>query len=780
MKNLTCKFRIILSVLFIMQVVFLNAQTEYTISGKIADKNQEAVMFANIALLSCADSSILVGTVSGETGEFKIKYNKPGEYMLSASFIGFVPFRQTVKLGKDEQLNLKTIILSEKPTTLKEVVIKHERLKAKQNVDKTTYYVNSAMKANSNTGVDIVQNVPGVRVDLLQNISLNGSKNILILVNGIERDASFLAQLNSDKIDKIEIKQTPGVEYDAEISGVINLLLKEDANNGISGHIYANIPTSRNEVFSFPSASLNYTFDQLTLYSSYNGAFSFFDIETKDKRQFSIEGNTTKMNKTQSLFQENWSHKLHVGADYFYNNNNRLSVYGFVSRFSNEQSGNFQINTGLNEPTNNEILWSKDDDDINTSAYASVFYKHIFKKNAELSFDADYYMLKSENRLHLQNSTHEHLSSNSQAENKQLKARLSLQFPIHENISVKTGIEQKMNVLGDRLMPEFSYTENASAAYLSASFTKNKFQINTGIRAEYLHYLNNDKNRNKTVIMPSLHLKYNFENSKNIRFSYTKGINRPSVFQLNPNLQTLDHYTTQKGNAALKPSAKHSVNIDYSLGFGNSFLTTGLFYTSQKDVIETFTSIDDYFILRGEVRNLGNLSRLGMNTSGSFKLHKNISINPHIRLYYVQTQANEQGTEEILGNKKAIDFESDLSAIFLMKHNFAFSFSAQYKSRQTRIQHDYSEDVLYFVSIEKKFNDNFKIGITSAVPLKREFTYQAYEVYGRDFSQTTQDNIQMSMFPIWLKLNYTFASGKKTKRIERENSFNENRPKKGF
>ncbi len=770
-----------LVVLFIMHTVLLNAQQEFTLSGQLQDNNKQPVMFANVALLSSADSSIIAGTVSGDDGTFELKYNQPGTYLFMASFVGYFPFQKKIELSDRQKIHLETVIMKEKQIELEDVVITKERMKAKQQLDKTIYYVNSAMRSTSNTGVDMMQHIPGLQVDLLQNISLNGSRNIIFFVDGIERDASYLAQISAEKIDRVEIKDVPGAKYDAEVSGVINVILKQNENTGISGHVYANLPTANDEVFSFPSASLNYSFDKLTLYSSYNGGFSFFDIETEDKRRFSQENTSYAIVKNENLYQQNWSHKVHFGADYFHNEKNQFNIYGFISRFSNEQSGNFHIRKSINDSEDLSIHYIKDDYDINTSAYSSFFYKHVFTEGTELSVDANYYMLRSENRLHLreEDSESEQLS-HSQPYNNLLKTRIDLRFPLNEKISINTGIEQSLDHSDDLLMTEFNYTESTSAAYFSADFTMNKLQANAGMRAEYLQYLHETAEENEMHIMPALHIKYSFSGKKHLGLSYRKGIQRPSVFQLNPNLQTMDIYATKKGNPALSPTINHNIKLDYSLVFGNSFLKTGLFYEYNQNVIEILTLMKDALYLEKEVHNPGDISHTGINTSGSFKLHKNISINPDIRVYHVQTYGNDLAEAHHIENKQAVNFESSLSAILLLKHDFAFSFSAQYMSRQTRIQNDYHEDALYFVSLEKTFFNRLKAGITSAIPFSKTFTYRGYDISGRNFSQSTEDNIQISVFPVWFKLNYTFASGKKTQRIERNNSFKENRPKKGF
>jgi len=782
MKSLSKQIKLIMSVFFFLKMNVVSAQNEYTIIGKLIDKNEQPVMFANVALLSSSDSSIIAGTISGNTGAFKLEYNKPGNYLLSASFIGYRPFQKKLEFAVDQQVDLEEIVMQTLDTKLDEVVVKQERIKAKQQLDKTTYFVNAAMQSTSNTGIDILQHIPNVQVDLLQNISLNGSQSIVILVDGIEREASYLAQIHSDKIDRIEIKNSAGVEFGAEVSGVISVKLKKNKDQGMSGHVYLNIPTAGDEVFSFPTASLNYTFDKLTLYTSYNGAFSYFDIKTNDLRRFSLEDNSAEISKSEDLFQQNWSHKLHLGMDYFYNENNQFNLYGFIRRFSNEQNGSFLMHKTDNAAETDLLNYKKDDYDMNTSAYSSVFYKHIFNPETELSFDADFYFLKSENEIILWDGDSDtKQTSHSQPFNRSLRTRLNIRFPVNKYMVAKAGLEQNLNVSEDKLLSGFHFKESTSAAYFSASYVKSNIQADAGLRAEYLRYDNNISNKTQLVFSPALHIKYSFPKSKNLLFSYSHKTVRPSVFELNPNVQTIDLYATREGNLRLSPAFNHDFNLYFSMAFGNSFLQTGLFYTLKDNVIQPLTLSGENLVLKTKIENAGSIHQAGIRASGSFKLLKNVSVNPYARLFYVGAQASNLARNTYpISNKQAINYETALSAVVMMKHDFALSFSVQYKSTQTRIQSDYMEDALYFVSLEKTIFDRLKLGVTSAIPFKRTFAYQGYNTQGNSFYQTSRDNIQTSLVPIWFKMNYSFASGKKNKRIKRNNTFKENVPKKGF
>jgi len=61
-----------------------------------------------------------------------------------------------------------------------------------------------------------------------------------------------------------------------------------------------------------------------------------------------------------------------------------------------------------------------------------------------------------------------------------------------------------------------------------------------------------------------------------------------------------------------------------------------------------------------------------------------------------------------------------------------------------------------------------------------EFTYQGYNTEGFQFSEYAEDNLQLSLIPVWLKFTYNFSSGKKETRIVGERDFQDPNLKKGF
>jgi hypothetical protein len=338
------KKTIILFFVMVLSLSVLNGQDQQklNIKGQLKDQqNMQAVSFATVALRRLSDSTLITGTSSNLDGEFQIGSIPVGKYSLIISAIEFNRVIKSIDLKND--FNTGIILLQEKSVTLGEVVVVGERMKAKTEPDKTIYYMNKKLYDASDNGVDMLSYIPGVQVDIMKNISLEGSQHILILVDGIERDRNFLSQLNASKIDKVEIINTPGSKYDADVTGVINIILKKNKETGINGQVHLEIPTSVSEMYIFPDYNFNYSFNKLNLYTSYDGDLSYFNITESSNRNFSDTQGETEIMSAQFVRQKYWSHRFHYGFDYTFNEKNQLNFYAFYNPYSSEHSGSVEM-----------------------------------------------------------------------------------------------------------------------------------------------------------------------------------------------------------------------------------------------------------------------------------------------------------------------------------------------------------------------------------------------------------------------------------------------------
>ena len=184
--------------------------------------------------------------------------------------------------------------------------------------------------------------------------------------------------------------------------------------------------------------------------------------------------------------------------------------------------------------------------------------------------------------------------------------------------------------------------------------------------------------------------------------------------------------------------------------------------------------------MKHRIANLGNLHGYGIKMTGALKLHKAIAVNPYLKLTDIYAAGNSLAKQYDIEDRQRIAFESGLSAIVTFKYDIVASLQFQYNSPLIDIQSTSFSDALYFISLEKTFNQKFKVGITSAIPFSKSFTYQGADFRGVNFNSHSEGNLKFSALPFWLKFTYQFNSGKAVNKINRTKEEIDNMPKKGF
>lgn len=762
-------------------------QQKLSITGQLKDqKSIQTVAFATVAIRRTSDSTFITGVASNNDGEFSLENINKGSYCLLISAIGYEHVAMTIYIK--DNYNTGVIFLQPKTVALGEVVVAGERVKAKAEAAKTTFFMNKKLYDASNNGVDMLSYIPGVQVDIMKNISFEGSQQIVIQVDGKERDRNFLSQLNARQIDKVEVINTPGSRYDADVTGVINIILKKEKLAGIEGHIHLEVPTSESEIYVFPDYSFNYSFGKLNLFTSYDGDLSYFNITETSYRNFQDSGGITEITSDQVIRQKYWSHRFHFGLDYNFNEKNQLNLYAYYNPYSSEHDGN--VTMQIEGSKFGDQSWSalKQDADINFSAFYTLNYKHVFNKpGREITFDLSYFNFRAVNST-------TYITTDSVADNypaKQVNTvnpyqnslifKMDYTLPVTEKLKIDAGIKAKSQFLEDRQSDQFKYEERIFSLYTAISYSFSKYTLSGGLRAERsTSGLINSFNNNYFVLLPNATINYKLSSKQNIKLSYNRTVSRPNIYELNPYASSDDPNSFRSGNPDLKSEFRQNLSIDYSKNVGNNYISLRVFYLDRSEAINRYTFINDSGIFETRVANLGNIHGYGIQMAGALKLHKAIALNPFLKLTEIFTTCGNLAKQYDIHNRRGLAFESGLSAIATFKYDIVASLQFLYNSPLIQIQTKSFSDALYIVSLGKTFNQKFKVGISSALPLLKTFTYHGEEIKGANFYSYSNGNIRLSAVPLWLKFTYTFNSGKMLNRFATNKEDIDNMPKKGF
>lgn len=762
-------------------VTFVRGQEYSSVAGKLADQiSNISIPYANVGLYS-TDLKLIHGIISDTSGYFVFLNVNPGKYFLKISMIGYDQISGEITIPPGTRYNAGTILMAQNAINLKETFVIAERLKGKAEKDKTAYFITRKMSESSNNGLDIIKLIPGIQVDLMRNISLDGSTNILVLVDGKERDNNYVNQIIPDHIDKVEILSSPPSGFDGNITGVINIILKKEKKRGITGQVNLEIPSSPSKYYVHPDYNFSFTFKKLNLYTSYNGEMINFDQQESILRKNKIEEEITETRSDQYVKQRTWSHRFHYGFDYIRSEKTQFSFYSFYNPFSQEYDGQAVAVSEMNN--NGHWQASRNTSDINRSTFYSIFLKHSFNdKGGEMTFDISNYNLMGENvatyTLDSDGSTEFKNSGKPVQKAGNIKAEVII--PFGSNMKISAGARVRSYSMSDRVVADFRYYGEVYSAFANFSHTVKNFDWNLGFRMEKsISELRHVFRKPVLNLLPSAALNYKISSDKSIKFAVSNTVNRPNLYQLNPNLSIDDPYTIRKGNPSLDPESRTAISLEYSRKFKSNFGSVRLFYNKTYNAINYVTFINDTSVFETRIENLGTIRQSGFQFTGTFKAGI-ITFVPYLRLYAQFTDGNHLADEFSIKNRNQVVIEPGFASIMSFKHDINLGMNLQYDSPRNNICGNSFSDPLYMISLNKTFKKRLKVGIVSVLPLTTKFTYRGSEIKSRDLYCRYAGDIQINKALFLFNMSYQFTSGKKHENINHSREEIEAVPNKGF
>ncbi|HEX2899020.1 MAG TPA: TonB-dependent receptor, partial [Bacteroidia bacterium] len=248
-----------------------------TLSGMVLDSsNGEPVAYASLSLLLAGKDSLVSGSLTNEKGAFQIPDLRPGRYELEVSFIGYRKKRiGPVELSAQYPgKNLGRISLAPTDYQLADVQITDRQDLMLNDIDRKTYNVEKNIVAEGGAATDILKTLPSVDVDIDGNLSLRGSGNVTVLIDGKPSAltgagrSAILQQIPASSIKSIEVITNPSARYDPDgMSGIINIITKKNKSAGLNGTLTAGIGT--NHKYN-SSLSLGYRSKRFNAYGTYS------------------------------------------------------------------------------------------------------------------------------------------------------------------------------------------------------------------------------------------------------------------------------------------------------------------------------------------------------------------------------------------------------------------------------------------------------------------------------------------------------------------------------
>lgn len=693
------------------------------IYGQVIDKTlQEPLPYVTITVEN-EEGKVLTGGITDDMGNFNIGQLPTGKVFVKIQYIGFKTYSQELDIQSSNQsVDLGRIELEEDIAALDEVVIVAEQSTISQRIDRRVVTVGKDLTTAGATASEIMNNIPSVNVDQDGNIALRGNPNVKILIDGkpVNIDAAqLLKQIPSTSIKQIELITNPSAKYNPEgMSGIINIILHKNTNDGLNGDLSVNLTSGEYARFN-SSLNLNYRTGKFNFYTNYGNYIG----ENFNNGTFISEDNPFTEGIDDSaydrfdLINSSKSHLLKVGADYYINDKNTLSIYT-TQNFYDYKLRATNITDYFYGPT---ILQNSTINNDNISAAYNLAYKYKFNEDGhEVSLEADYNNYEADEKVDYWFSDGFLPSYLEYQTNNRENTTLNLDYvnPLNENIKIEVGLEARIQNTDNLFTTtseliknsDFFYNRNIYSGYVTFGHKIGSWSYQAGVRAESYHVDAAFSNESTAEIpftdelftlYPSAFVSYSLNDKSSVVLSYSRRVDRPGLSQINPIREFSTPVLTSIGNQNLKPQFTNSMELNYTLQLGKGSITAGGFYRIIEDEINRSITVDplDPSKLILSYDNLEDNTAYGLEFSAAYRPTSWWNLNGSFDLYS-QTLKGLSGTESVEVDNTGYTLR--LNNSFKPMKDLTLQLFGFYRSGGSSIQFDYDE--FYFVNAGVRYN----------------------------------------------------------------------------
>ena len=688
-----------------------------SIKGCVIEKSSgNPLEFATVIVKNKKDS-IITQSVTDKNGWFVFKGIPMGEYRISYSFIGFEKIDSVPVAIKtiNQKINLGKLYITEAGQMLNQVEVVGQRSTFVNSIDRKTFNVGQDLMSKSGSVSDLMQNIPSVQVDMDGNVSLRGSENVTILIDGkpsammkINR-AAVLQQMSAGNVEKIEIITNPSAKYKPDgTSGIINIVMKKDRNLGFNGNVTANVG---NEGRWNINGMLSYNPGKLNLYGSLgvrqDNRTRINDVTTNNYD--SVSGKFLSYSRTYSKGTSRpISYIGNLGFDYKLNDMNKIGAsvsYNYRTYLLNDTT-NYVVKDNL---LNTTLSYDRPryrpewESDLEFKA----FYNHKFNKEGhELNFDLTNSVTNESEDTHFTNfyyipalaTTKEHTLYTHLCYDTEFSAEYSL--PLGEDRKFEAGyifqnVSNDLNLIRDTtrtVNPDswfndlqrsnrFIRSESTNVLYATYEQEIGKFGFLVGLRAEHtttranLVTLDSIINNNYFRLYPTIHASYKLGKMHELQLNYSHRIRRPEDEELNPFPEYQDMRNIRAGNPLLLPEDTHSFEFGYQYkNDATTFLST-LYYRNSYNLVTNIIQDLGNAVYKTTLENLSQSQAAGLELILSSGIAKFMTFNIATNAFYNTIDASSLGYSS---NKSNIAWSANANVNFNLTKSTVWQFTSNY------------------------------------------------------------------------------------------------------
>ncbi len=603
------------------------------IFGKVLDeKTGQTIEYATLGLYRQKDSSLVTGTISDNHGAFSIKELPMGMYYLEAGFLGYEKLRlNRIQINPQKPVvDVGTLKIHPNTLDIDAVEVVAESNQVEYKIDKKVVTLSQDMTSSGGPVSQALENTPSIEVDIEGNVTLRGSSNYKVLIDGkpsVIDGSEALQQIPASAVHSVEIITNPSAKYDPDgAAGIINLVMKKQKQLGVNGIINASVGTRNKYSTDF---LLNARQDKTNFFLG--GEYSkrsFYNEGTSERRVY--KGDTTFYTLTDregEFSRDGFS--LRAGADYYITDKSTVTLQGRYGKRNAARNFDNKFRE-YNDVENNVLYYLEDNnsaDGENEYDLSLDFRKEYENPLHELKASV-FFSQEVENETEAINEQFTDINwqplalqtslnrSNEERTENLLRAQIDYVHPFNENTKFEAGFQSRWDIdkadynfedfdpdrnawmINNELSNKLDYLDAIQSVYGIYTGKLGKFGYQGGIRVEYdnryLYQITLDEGYRyeKLHAFPSFYITRELPKQMQLQLSYSRRIERPDERDLNPFKDYMDNQNIMVGNPGLNPEFTNAFELNYQIPFKKNYVSLETFYRHTTNVITRYTVLD--------------------------------------------------------------------------------------------------------------------------------------------------------------------------------------------
>ena len=667
--------RKLITALVAVALPFAGLFAQSSLRGRAVEKDSGIPEVGAVVSAANAAGQTAGFSVADSSGVFSIVLPE-GDYTVTVSSMGRKDAVRSVSLVSGE-MDLGDIELETDAQMLKGATVTDLKTLVKMDADKLSYDVEGDADAKASTLLDMLRKVPMVTVDAQDNITVNGSSDFKIYVDGkpdqmLSSDPSkTLKNIPASSIKNIEVITNPGAKYDAEgTGGVLNLTTNRSAGgasaipDGVNGTVSTGVDTRGgvNGGLNLNARKGKLSFGTNIYAGHMHHPSASVLMERTDDAGAVLRQNMEGSSSSPYLWGS-------ASLSYEIDSLNLLSAQIGLNRYGNDNdlSGTTSLKSG---GTGDYSYAMRSKNGWNGGGFkGSIDWQRISARNKDryLTLSYRYSMNPSKSMMEQSYSdfsgsvlTMPAIKSDQDDGSSEHTVQADYTTPLFKGHELNFGAKYIFRhnraddlyfidgVKNDESSSEYHHYNNIAAAYAEYKAVFGKFTATGGFRYEYTWQRvdfagASDKNFDARFgsPVPNLSLQYNIGQGQNLAFTWNLRIRRPGIWVLNPFVERTP-VSLSYGNSDIKPANTHRLEAKYNFFNPKWVVSARANYQFCNDGISSYSFTDADNLLNTTYGNILRQHRAGAGAYINWNASKKTRIYSNLWCGYVNLEADKQ------------------------------------------------------------------------------------------------------------------------------------------